>query len=180
MRLQIADGDTQTRSRSLVGEPDAASYRIAVKRMDAGRGGSRHMWQRTTGDRPIVSEPHNDFPLSFDPDAYLLIAGGIGVTPLVSMALALAKHAPRGHSRVRVCYGARSAKELVYRGGLEAALGECFALFAQEANQRIDFDAEIALLSTKAPVYCCGPAPMLDAFKAAWQTARRPLQKPAL
>ncbi len=176
VRLQIADDDTQTRSYSLVGEPNAASYRIAVKRMDAGRGGSRHMWQLTTGDRLIISEPNNYFPLSFDSDDYLLIAGGIGITPLISMAQALARHVERSHARVRFCYGARSTDELAYRDVLEAALGERLALFTRDANQQINFDAEIARLSATAQVYCCGPVPMLDALTAAWRAAGRPLQ----
>lgn len=176
VRLQISNGNAQTRTYSLVGEPNSASYRIAVKRMDTGRGGSRHMWQLTTGDRLIISEPQNHFPLSFDSDDYLLIAGGIGVTPLISMVQALTGFAQRSGARVRFCYGARSTEELAYREVLEDALGEHLVTFSADAGQRINFDAEIAPLSATAQVYCCGPVPMLDALKTAWHAAGRPLQ----
>ena len=145
----LVGGQPQTRSYSLVGEPDGEAYRIAVKRLDDGKGGSLAMWQLAQGDRLRVSEPQNHFALAWDAPAYLLAAGGIGVTPLVGMARALAA---RG-AAVRMLYAARSDAELAYADS---------------------FAAEIAALSPGAQLYLCGPAPMLDAARRAWEDSGRP------
>ena len=112
----------QTRSYSLVGTPQLDVWRIAVKRLDDGRGGSLAMWRLAAGDRLMVSEPQNFFPLNLTAPGYLLVAGGIGITPLVGMAQRLAAHARATGVPVRMLYGARSADELVF----EAALREAF------------------------------------------------------
>lgn len=172
LQLQLlVDGRPQLRSYSLVGEPDGQTWRIAVKRLDDGRGGSRGMWQLAAGDRLQVSGPHNHFPLDFNAPAYLLVAGGIGITPLVGMAQALAGRCAQSNTPLRMLYGARGAAELAYLGALRECLGErlCTA-----AAARIDFAAEIAALPVGAQMYVCGPVPMLDAARHAWEAAGRP------
>src|SRR6188474_1646868 len=62
----LVDGRPELRSYSLVGEPDGQTWRIAVKRLDDGRGGSRAMWRLAAGDRLQVSGPRNHFPLDFN------------------------------------------------------------------------------------------------------------------
>ncbi|MDP1685649.1 ferredoxin reductase, partial [Hydrogenophaga sp.] len=110
VRLNVA-GRLQTRSYSLVGLPeDAAGYRIAVKCLMDGHGGSRAMWQLAVGDSIEVSSPQNHFPLAWLAPATLLVAGGIGITPMVSMAQALVK---RGLP-VTLLYSARSEAELAF------------------------------------------------------------------
>src|SRR5690606_8544331 len=77
LRLPVA-GREQTRSYSLVGLPGdtPGAYRIAVKRLDAGRGGSLALWALAEGDALAVSAPQNHFPLSLDAPMSLLVAGG--------------------------------------------------------------------------------------------------------
>lgn len=163
--LNGADGPC-TRTYSLVGGPDAG-YRIAVKRLDAGRGGSLAMWRLREGDRLQVSAPHNDFALDLAAPAYLLVAGGIGVTPLVRMAQTLAA---RGAS-VRMLYGVRDAAELAYARELRETLGSRLKLVVGAA---VDLAGEIAALGPGAQAYVCGPMPMLEAAQAAWSEAGRP------
>jgi ferredoxin-NADP reductase len=160
-----------TRSYSLIGQPDGEFYRIAVKRLDEGRGGSKAMWQLAVGDRLQISEPQNHFPLDLTAPAYLLVAGGIGVTPLVGMAQLLAQ---RG-AKVQMLFGARSEEELAYLEPLKVALkGEVKTAIA-EKGEYLDFEAEIAQLPPKAQMYICGPVPMLDAARKAWAKVGRPL-----
>jgi ferredoxin-NADP reductase len=167
----LVDGKPQLRSYSLVGESDGQPYRIAVKRLDDGRGGSRAMWQLAAGDRVQLSGPHNHFPLDFNAPAYLLVAGGIGVTPLLGMAQALAGRCDRSGRPLRMLYGARDEAELAYANALRDHLGErlCTAVDA-----RIDFAVEIATLPPGAQMYVCGPVPMLDAARHAWEASGRP------
>lgn len=162
----LAGGRPQVRSYSLVGPSDDEAYRIAVKRLDDGRGGSRAMWQLAPGDRLRISEPQNHFPLSWDAPAYLLVAGGIGVTPMVGMAQALAaRKAP-----VRMRYAARSVDELAYATVLAACLGDALQ---PAVGRRIDFASEVAALPPRAQMYVCGPVALLDAARQAWEAAGR-------
>lgn len=176
VRLPIGGSEPQTRSYSLIGLPNARCYRIAVKRMAMGRGGSLHMWQLTTGDQLPVSTPQNHFPLSFDAPEYLLIAGGIGVTPLLSMAQALSEHTSRAPFALRMLYAARQRDEFAYADALRQSLGDALQCFDSSIEQSIDFVTEIATLHPLAQVYCCGPIPMLHSLKQAWVNSARPLQ----
>jgi len=167
----LVGGRPQQRSYSLVGEPDGQSWRIAVKRLDDGRGGSRAMWQLAAGDRLQLSGPHNHFALDLNAPAYLLVAGGIGITPLLGMAQTLAGRCAQSGRPLRMLYGVRSEAELAYGETLQACLGE--RLHAAIASQ-LDFAAEIAALPAGAQMYVCGPVPMLDAARHAWEASGRP------
>jgi vanillate O-demethylase ferredoxin subunit len=162
----LVAGKPQRRCYSLVGQPDARGYRIAVKRLDDGRGGSLAMWRLAEGERLRISAPQNHFPLDLDAPAYLLVAGGIGITPLVLMAQQLAA---RG-AKVRMVYGARAQEELAYVEELGAALGSTLLTAVGGA---IDFAMEIAALPHGAQAYVCGPVPMLDAVRRAWEASGR-------
>jgi vanillate O-demethylase ferredoxin subunit len=163
------DGRLEKRSYSLIGLPDAEVYRIAVKRADPGRGGSRWMWSLETGDELRIGEPNNHFELALGAPQYLLVAGGIGITPLVGMAATLAE---RG-ADLRLLYAARSDAEFAYGDRLQAARGARLERFADDAAQRIDLEAEIARLHPQGQLLVCGPIPLLDAARAAWARAGR-------
>ena len=191
----VQGAKVQTRSYSLTGAPRADTWRIAVKRMDDGRGGSKAMWRLAAGDRLMVSEPQNFFPLDLTAPGYLLVAGGIGITPLVGIAQRLADHARATGVPVRMLYGARSADELVFEAALRDAFddlqevaqavtpagrasgapGFSSALQTFTGSAPIDFAREIAALPMGAQLYTCGPVPMLEALKLAWSDAGRPI-----
>jgi ferredoxin-NADP reductase len=172
-------GKVQTRSYSLVGTPDGKAWRIAVKRLDDGRGGSLAMWRLAPDDRVLVCEPRSHFGLDETAPGYLLVAGGIGITPLVFMAERLGALAERTGARVRMLYGARSEEELAYLPALREALGDARGRRATASvqpfvgNAPIDFGAEIAGLPADGQLYTCGPVPMLEAVKRAWAAAGR-------
>ena len=165
----LVAGKPQTRSYSLVGLSDGKSYRIAVKRLADGRGGSLAMWQLAPGDRLRITEPQNFFPLDLSAPAYLLLAGGIGVTPLVSMAQTLAQ---RG-APVRMVLAARTESELAYGDLLRQTLDEGLHAVVSAHGQNLALAAEIAALGPQGLFYVCGPAPMLEAARQAWSLAGR-------
>jgi vanillate O-demethylase ferredoxin subunit len=168
------NGRDETRSYSLVGLPSRpgadAVYRIAVKRAEPSRGGSSHLWSLETGAELLIGEPNNHFELPLHAPQYLLVAGGIGITPIVGMAQLLGA---RG-ADVRLLYAARSAAEFALRDELGAALGERLRTFADDAGERIAFAEAIAALHPEALLLMCGPLPMLDAVRAAWAASGRP------
>ena len=172
LQLQIlVNGKPQTRSYSLIGQPDASCYRIAVKRLEAGRGGSMAMWRLAVGDRLRITTPQNHFTLELSAPAYLLVAGGIGITPLVLMAQRLSQ---RGAS-IRMLFGARSEAELAFADVLRKHLGDRLQTAIADKGEQISFETEIAALPKGGLMLICGPLPMLDAARAAWTAAGRPL-----
>lgn len=145
------------RSYSLCGDPTLTteSYEIAVKREDTGRGGSRamHMWVRE-GQILRIGMPRNHFRLAHDAPHHLLLGGGIGVTPLISMAHAL--HALGAPFTLAVF--ARSAQHL--------ALSRVIDQAPWRGNVQVHFDnvpapTSPAKVIAKAPAgshaYFCGP-----------------------
>ena len=188
VEVQI-DGRVETRSYSLVGLPRgeqpvergergergqrgegaAEVYRIAVKRAEPGRGGSRFMWGLEVGAELRVGEPNNHFQLAVGAPQHLLVAGGIGITPIVGMALMLNQ---RG-ANLQMRYAARTPDELVYGDVLAAALGDRLRTFADDSGARIDLAAEIEALAPHAQLWICGPMPLLEAARAAWAAAGR-------
>lgn len=165
----LLQGRSQTRSYSLVGLPHASGYRIAVKRAEPSRGGSHAMWRLAVGDRLRISTPVDQFAASPQASATLLVAGGIGVTPLVGMAQQLASRT----APLRMLLAARSSAELAYAGPLRALLGTRLQTCVSEQGQRVDFAAEIAALPAGAQMVVCGPSSMLEAARLAWAQAGR-------
>ncbi len=166
----IVDGAPQTRSYSIV-DADAANYRIAVKLCSDGRGGSAAMFRLEPGARLTVSEPHNNFMLEFDRSDYLLLAGGIGVTPLVSMARALR----RAGKAYRFIHVARSRAEAALTGELAAAHATNYQPFYSREGAPLDLRAEIVRLAADGQLYFCGPMRMLEAGRRAWRETGRAL-----
>lgn len=173
VQVPLADGRIDQRHYSLVGPAEPGGWRIAVKRCEPSRGGSAHLSRLQPGDRLRHLPPHNHFELPPGRTPTLLLAGGIGITPLVSMALALAA---RG-APLRLAYAARSRAELVYAERLRAALGGALQTFAGDAGERLDLAAEIAALPPDGQALVCGPLTLMQAVQAAWAEAGRPAER---
>ncbi|MDB5644063.1 MAG: oxidoreductase [Hyphomicrobiales bacterium] len=167
----IVDGQPDHRSYSLVGAGDGACYRIAVRRHDDSRGGSRYMWSLGEGARLSVTEPHNLFEMEFGRPEYLLLAGGIGITPLIAMAAALA----RSQANWRMIYAAKSRADAAFCDELTALYGDRIETRFSDEGRRLDLPAEIANLADGAQLYLCGPLRLLDAARSAWGSSGRPL-----
>jgi len=168
-RVQL-HGREDVRSYSLVGEPRADGYyQIAVRQMPDSRGGSLHMWTLAPGDVVEMSAPNNNFALDESGEEILLIAGGIGITPIIGMAQRLACR----HPAFRLVYAGRSRSTMAYVQTLEALLGERLRLQCDDSAGRPDLAAELARLSPNAEVYVCGPLGMLEAVRRHWHATGR-------
>ncbi len=165
-------GDLGTRSYSLIDWPDEAQperYRIAVQREDTGDGGSMAMHALDVGATLQASEPKNDFPLQTHAEPALLLAGGIGITPLISMATAL-----RSDARpFALHYAARSRGVMAFAGALETAFGEDLICHYDDAAP-LDMTGLMNGLSAGTHLYVCGPKGMIEAAKAAASAAGMP------
>lgn len=161
--IDLRLGNDLRRQYSLFeGETDGSSWRVAVRLDAQSRGGSRWVHDHDlVGHTFDCAEPRNNFPLVDDASEYLFLAGGIGITPFISMCAA---NATAGR-RQRLVFGA--PREL-----LDGFLPE----FQGVAGLRVDlFDAAAGIVPLEqiiadcAPgtaVYCCGPTGMIEATRS--------------
>lgn len=170
-RVEI-DGAQANRTYTVVPAPKG-QIAVAVKLHPQSRGGSRFMWSLEQGDAVRLTLPENRFELSWRAKHYLLLAGGIGVTPIYGMAKALMA---RGAS-VRVVYGARSRGLMAFAEEMQALLGDRLILRDNSTGEHIDLAAEFAALPDEAECYLCGPIGMLEAAKKAWAESGRPVSR---
>jgi vanillate O-demethylase ferredoxin subunit len=136
------------------------AYRIAVLQESNSRGGSTRMHGLKVGDRLTISPPANNFPLGPGAGEVALVAGGIGVTPLLTMAceLSAAKRAFSFH------YAGRSRTDLVFLGDIERLASAKATIHADdEAGRFFDLDGLMTRLAPDVPLYLCGPLPMIEA-----------------
>jgi len=143
--------------------PSPQRYRIAVKREPQSRGGSAWLHDvAAEGSEIEIGMPRNAFGLVPEAPLHLLFAGGIGITPVLSMAHALARQG----KPFRLAVFARSAALVPFADELAAAPLRPFAsmhcaLDAAETGPRID--ALLAAAADGSHVYACGPAPFMAA-----------------
>lgn len=146
---------------------------IAVKLHPNSRGGSAYVWTLNLGDETEMTEPENRFELSWRASHYLLIAGGVGVTPIYGMAKALSA---RGQS-MRMIYGAKNTASMAFAPELKGLLGNRLATYSHDDGESFDLAAEFATLPEDGEVYICGPLGLLEAAKSAWRAAGRPASR---
>jgi vanillate O-demethylase ferredoxin subunit len=168
---------------SINGEPAIRTYtvlpsepgtlKIAVKLHPNSRGGSAFVWGLKPGDETEMTEPENRFELSWRASHYLLVAGGIGITPIYGMAKALAT---RGQS-VRLIYGARSRDQMAFADELRTILGDRIETFSQEDGQAFDLASEFAALPPDGEAYICGPHGLLETARNLWRESGRPMSR---
>ncbi len=150
---------------------DPESYTVGVKRDAASRGGSRYIFDELrAGDEIKISPPRNNFALVEDAEHVVLVAGGIGITPIWCMVQRLAAL----NRSWKLYYSCQSRPDMAFREELEKFDQRSVHLhFDDEAGGNfLDLAALVGAAPPNAHLYCCGPKPMLTAFEAA--AANRP------
>jgi vanillate O-demethylase ferredoxin subunit len=165
--IDVTLGNGLERSYSLLNDPaETHRYVIAVLREADSRGGSIFVHDRLhEGDRLVSSPPINNFPLNEAGEMHILIAGGIGITPIKSMAHRLLA---RGADFV-LHYCARDRARAAYLDELAAALGDRLRLHLDggEPSRGLDVAALLSRRPSAAHVYVCGPAGLIRAVREA-------------
>ena len=146
-----------------VSEPEARRYVVGIKRDANSRGGSAYIHDHLHVDTQIrIARPRNNFPLAEDTAPSILIAGGIGITPIRCMVQRLAD---RGRPW-RLIYACRSREDAAFHAELEALGHTRFHFDDENSGVPLDLVSALAGAPGDAHLYCCGPAPMLRAFEA--------------
>lgn len=142
-------------------ETGEARYVIGVKREPASRGGSAALHERVrAGDLLAIGSPRNTFPLHAGARHHLLLAGGIGLTPLLAMAQQLA----RDGAAFTLSVFARSREVLPFADEL-AALGDAVRLHLDDPAEpaKIDLAELLGATTPGTHLYLCGPAGFMQA-----------------
>jgi tetrachlorobenzoquinone reductase len=138
-------------------------YVVGIKRDAGGRGGSRYVHEQLkVGTVLQVGAPRNHFALHEEARHSVLMAGGIGVTPIACMVQRLRDLG----ASFEVHYSVRRREEAAF---LDVLSGSQLHLHvdAESGNRPLPIADIVARAAPDAHLYCCGPAPMLDAFEAA-------------
>jgi len=161
----LENGEEAVRHYSICSTPARRdAYEIAVLREDAGKGGSRAVHALfELGLRLHCSMPRNNFSLHSSDNPAVLIAGGIGITPIKAMAQAL--HA-RG-SELQIHYAGRSDDEMAFRDRLVREFGDAISIYRSSENERMDLQSIFQSAPRHSIFYACGPERLIKAVSEA-------------
>jgi ferredoxin-NADP reductase len=161
--IDLVLGDGLVRQYSLCGDPaDDAVWQVAVQlAADGGRGGSRTVVERLhPGHELTVRGPRNAFALRPSP-RYLFVAGGIGITPLLPMV----DRAEQLGADWQLVYGGRTRAGMPFLQRLQE-YGNRVRVLPQDEAGLLPLAELVGTPLANTLVYCCGPAPLLDAIDA--------------
>lgn len=162
-------GQTEPRCYSLVCLDDGdtafnepASYCLGVRLEDPSTGGSTFMHGLKVGDTLQAEGPKNDFPLHDshpNEQAVVLIAGGIGITPIASMATTL-RHQGRAYT---LHYYGRSREQMAFLQALTDLHGAALLVHADDdPGTQLSLSGLLDDINQKQHVYVCGPKGLID------------------
>jgi ferredoxin-NADP reductase len=170
--IELTTANGIARNYSIANDPsERHRYVIAVLRESGGLGSNWMHDSVVPGTALIAKGPCNGFELDESAGAYVLLAGGIGITPLRSMAFRL--RARRADFRLVHC--TRSPQETAFYSDLRDSFGDavCFHHDGGDASRSLDVKALLAERPTGAQLYICGPLGLIDAARRAaahWPT----------
>lgn len=163
----LINGVTEIRSYSLVGQyQQKKPYTIAVKRLPSSRGGSNYMWSLKKGNQIKISQPTNHFELKYNANDYLLIAGGIGITPILGMAEQLCS---RKDISLRMLYLGKNKEEMPFIEHLETLLGDRLELHYSDESGYFDMNKLNTLANDQTHIYLCGPLLLMNSVRKTWE-----------
>lgn len=162
LELHVPGNRTQRRAYSLVNLPDGEHYEIAVQLEVSSTGGSRWVHSLKVGDELLAESPRNHFPLHENTEHALLIAGGIGITPMLGMARSLRA----AGKPFTLHYAGRDEAQMAYLPEARACQDNHCWISGGDPQKRLP---AAAILSAPRPglhLYICGPTALLNSVLA--------------
>lgn len=158
VRLRLTNGTLRT--FSLCGDPrDLSGYQIAVLREECGRGGSAAIHDRIqVGDELHVSYPEPGLRLHPAAHKHILIAGGIGITPFLGMAI-------NRQVDLELHYAARSRDAAAFLTQLRQCLGDNLKTYLSNEGKHLNITSVLETPTEGTHVYACGPERLTTAVR---------------
>lgn len=168
LHTTLGDGRPGLRSYSLINSTDQrGQYEIAVQREPNGSGGSVWVHGLAVGDKLSIEAPENLFPLETRGATQFLIAGGIGITPILSMARELS----RAGAEPELHYVCRAPERMVFREEIGALPKATLYFDGGDPAKGLPLAQMMQRIAPEAHVYVCGPKPLIEATLAAGRAA---------
>jgi ferredoxin-NADP reductase len=165
--ISVRLGEAPVRDFSLWNDPaERSRYCIAVLRELEGRSSREWHENARVGDIAVASLPRNNFPLTVQAEHHLLIAGGIGITPIMAMIAELR----RRRADFRLHYCTRSPEETAFLDNLAILAAQGRVIFHYDGGdpaKGLDITATLREYLPGTHLYYCGPAGMMAAVAAA-------------
>jgi ferredoxin-NADP reductase len=160
--IDLVLDDGLIRQYSLCGDPlDSVVWRIGVLLDAKSRGGSRYVHEKLHEGAVVrVRGPRNHFPL-VDARRYRFIAGGIGITPIITML----ETSHRVGNEWTLLYGGRTRKSMAFAAELAERHGDRVTTWPQDERGLLDLEALLGEPEDGTVVYCCGPEVLLTAVE---------------
>ncbi|GAA1144881.1 PDR/VanB family oxidoreductase [Nesterenkonia lutea] len=159
-----AERDT-VRSYSVVeGAADGSWVKIGVRLSPTSRGGSRFMHNLAPGDSLEITAPVQNFPLRVGAPRYLLVAGGVGITAIHSMARVL----KRLGADYQLVFVGRSRPAMAFLRDLQEEHGPRCVVSVDDEGDVLDVKALLDQVDASTELYMCGPIRLMDAIRRAW------------
>ncbi|WP_437879693.1 PDR/VanB family oxidoreductase [Pseudomonas sp. LRF_L74] len=160
IQLHLPNG--KRNAYSLLSDPaDTRHYRIAVRRQQSSRGGSRYVHDELqAGDQLKISPPANLFPVHSKARLHVLVAAGIGITPFLAYCAELLRQG----AAFELHYAYRAGLSDAYVEVLREQLGDHLHLYESSAR-RLDLGQLLSHRPLGTHVYACGPQTLLDALR---------------
>lgn len=137
-------------------------YVLGIGRSSQSRGGSDYIHTRVRcGMELVARKPRNNFPLVSEAESYLFIAGGIGITPIMSMCLWCEANAKPW----RLIYAARNQQRAAFYETLSSYKGNVEFHFDDAQKSLLDVDSVLSDVAECEHIYCCGPSQLMSAVK---------------
>lgn len=158
IEVQIPGSKPMWRAYSLVNLPEHPHYEIAVQLEDQSSGGSRWMHEVQVGQQLIIRAPKNHFPLVAQASDYVLIAGGIGITPMLGMARSLAAR----QQQFTLHYAGRDADRMAYLEEVRAlGTARCW-ISGGDPARRLPLASLLDSPTSGRQLYVCGPKSLIS------------------
>lgn len=159
--IEVCVGDYD-RKYSLCGTPDDRTFQVAILREENGRGGSKHIHEVLRQGMEIkMRGPHNLFRLDEEAPFHVLIAGGIGITPILAMADRL-KALGKPYA---LHYAGRSRRTMAFLDRVARDHAGSVTIHADDEGSPMDLPGIVAALPPDGQIYSCGPKGLLAALE---------------
>ncbi|CEH50175.1 oxidoreductase [Xanthomonas citri pv. durantae] len=172
LKVYIEDR-VETRSYSVVEHSAPDRLVIAVRLLPQSRGGSEYMHGLHVGQRLEITAPSNHFTLGLNAPEVLLLAGGIGVTPIIGMARRLREQ----QIPFKFVYLGRTRMAMPFLDALLAEFEDRLEVWADDERGVVDLPALLTPLHVTGELYMCGPVPMMEAVRKVWNEHGRPAER---
>lgn len=149
------------RQYSISNAPGSKNYRLGILNDPNSRGGSKHIHtELKVGTNLQISIPRNHFPLEMQAEHSILIGGGIGITPIISMAYALKER----NKSFEVHYCSRSEDKAAFLDELKSEFGDKLILHFDDAGEtnRLNLSQLKSTSKLGTHIYICGPSGFMD------------------